>query len=170
MLILSHSTIHRLYDQGLEAVVRLVTRLEDQIEDLHAQLTRNPQPAIASLSKELAKTKRTLARRSLELLAQQQLNHQLLRRLRELEHMVERGAAPVVRDSHNSSLPPSSDPPRKKVPRTRSLRQKSGRKVGGQPGRRGVTLRQVARPDRLITHSPETCPGCGAALRFMGRK
>lgn len=87
VLILSHPTIRRFYDQGLEAVVRLITKLEDHSEDLQAQLTRNPQPAIASLSKELAKTKRTLARRSRELLAQQQLNHQLLRRLHELEQI-----------------------------------------------------------------------------------
>ena len=69
-----------------------------------------------------------------------------------------------MRDSHNSCLPPSSDPPWQKVLRTRSLRQKSGRKAGGQPGHRGATLKQSARPDHLITHAPETCPGCGAAL------
>jgi transposase len=80
-----------------------------------------------------------------------------------LEHEVER-AAPLTRDSHNSSLPPSSDPPWQKVPRTRSLRRKSGLKVGGQPGHGGDTLRQAAHPDRLIIHAPDTCPGCGAAL------
>jgi len=144
--------------------LRLVTRIEDRIEDLQAQLTCNPQPAIASLSKELAKTKRTLARRSQELLAQQQLNHQLLRRLRELEQIVERGAAPVGRDSHNSSLPPSSDPPWKKVPRTKSLRTKSGLKAGGQFGHAGATLRQTAQPDHVITYTPEACEGCGTSL------
>ena len=97
------------------------------------------------------------------MLEQQQLNHQLLSRIRELEHEVER-AGSVVRDSHNSSLPPSSDPPWQKAPRTSSLRQKSGRKPGGQPQHRGATLKQAAHPDHVITHAPEACSGCGASL------
>ena len=80
-----------------------------------------------------------------------------------MEHEVERGAS-VVRNSHNSSLPPSTDPPWQRVPRTKSLRQQSGRKVGGQPGHCGSTLKASQHPDHLITHAPETCPGCGAAL------
>jgi exonuclease VII large subunit len=80
---------------SLEAIVRLVTRLEDQIEDLQAQLTRHPQPLIAAVAKELAKTRQTLARRDTELLEQYQLNHQLLGRFRELEREVKRGAAVV---------------------------------------------------------------------------
>ena len=62
-------------------------------------------------------------------------------------------------------MPPSSDPPWKKALRTRSLRQKSGRRPGGQPQHRGATLRQSANADHLITHAPEACPGCGASLR-----
>lgn len=30
-------------------------------------------------------------------------------------------------------------------------------KVGGQPGHRGATLRQVAAPDQIITHTPDSC-------------
>jgi len=130
---------------------------------LEAQPIREPQPVIAALAKELAKFKATLARQSRELRELHQLNHRLLRRIRELEREVERGPG-IVRDSHNSSLPPSLDPPWQKVLRTRSLRKKSSRRVGGQPGHRGVTLMRVARPDHLITHSPETCPGCGSSL------
>lgn len=163
MNLLSEAHIRRIYAQGVEAVVRLVHRLADRVEELEAQPLREPQPVIAALAKELARAKRTLARRDTELLAQQQLNHQLLRRLRELEHEVERGAA-VERDSHNSSLPPSSDPPWQKAPRTRSLRRQSGRKVGGQPRHPGATLKRSKHPDQFITYAPETCPGCGASL------
>ena len=110
MNLLSEAHIFGIYDQGVEVIVRLVHRLADRIEELEALLIRSPQPVIVSLSKDLARAKRTLACQSQELLKQRQLNHQLLRRIRELEHEVER-SAPVTRDSHNSSLPPSLDPP-----------------------------------------------------------
>lgn len=164
MNLLSEAHIFRIYDQGVDAIVRLVHRLADRIEELEAQPIRFPQPVIARLSKELATLKRTLARQSQELLEQRQLNHRLLNRIRELEREVERGTPPVERDSHNSSLPPSLDLPWRKVSRTRSLRKKSGLRPGGQPGHRGATLKQTAHPDHVITHAPEACPGCGAAL------
>nr|QEO74502.1 hypothetical protein [uncultured bacterium] len=152
-----------LYSQGARAVLRYLQHLEGRIADAEARVTRSQQALVARLSQELARAKATLATKSAQLVEQQQLNHQLRARLRELEREIERGA-PVTRDSHNSNLPPSLDPPWQKVPRTSSLRQKSGRKVGGQPGHRGATLKQTAHPDRLITHAPETCPGCGSAL------
>jgi uncharacterized coiled-coil protein SlyX len=120
---LSEAHIFRIYDQGIDSVVRLVHPLADRIEELEARVICSPQPVIARLSKELAAAKRTLARQSQELLEQRQLNHRLLSRIRELEREVERGTA--ARDSHNSSLPPSLDLPWQKVKRTRSLRKKS---------------------------------------------
>ena len=67
-------------------------------------------------------------------------------------------------NSTNSGKPPSSDglskPPagKQKRRRTGSLREKSGRKPGGQKGHEGETLRQVAEPDAITDHYPETCP------------
>jgi transposase len=37
-------------------------------------------------------------------------------------------------------------------------------KVGGQPGHKGVTLRQVINPDQIVTHTPDTCPKCNSPL------
>jgi transposase len=163
MNLLSEAHIFKIYHQGAPAIVRLVQRLADRIDELEVQPLRAPQPVIASLAKELAKLKQTLTRQSQELLALHQLNHQLLRRLRELEHEVERGA-PAARDSHNSSLPPSSDPPWQKILRTSSLRKKSGLRVGGQPQHRGATLKPSERPDHVITHAPQACHSCGTSL------
>jgi transposase len=144
--------------------VRVVRRLESQIEDTAAQLIRSPQPVIALLTKELQQAKRTLLRQTDELRRARQLNHQLIRRIRELKLEVERAGTPVVRDSHNSSLPPSLDPPWQKVPRTRSLRQQTGKSVGGQFAHPGATLRQVQHPDKIILHALATCSTCGAPL------
>lgn len=70
----------------------------------------------------------------------------------------------INRDSHNSNQPPSLDLPWIKPKRTRSLRKHSGLKVGGQLGHEGVTLRQVAAPERIIIHSIEECQQCGVSL------
>jgi len=68
------------------------------------------------------------------------------------------------KDSSNSSKPSSSDPPWKK--KARSLRERSGRKPGGQPGHNGTTLRRVEKPDHVRHHAAEACLHC---LRSLGR-
>ena len=78
----------------------------------------------------------------------------LLERVQELE-------ARLAKDSHNSSKPPSSDGLGRK---TKSLRQKSGKKAGGQLGHRGETLRLVAQPDEVVEHRPAHCPRCQTPL------
>jgi transposase len=164
-MLVDRDYIFTLYQMGVGAIFRYFQQIENRVEDAEARAARAHDVQTAHLAKELASTKRTLARKSQQLLAERQLNHQLCRRIRELEREVERGTAAIERDSHNSSLPPSLDLPWKKVKRTRSLRQKTGMKVGGQPGHEGRTLRQVAQPDEVITHAPATCRACGRSIK-----
>ena len=81
--------------------------------------------------------------------------------LLELRARVKELEAQVALNSRNSSKPPSSDsvtrPPR-------SLRQRSGRKSGGQPGHPGKTLSLVAEPDHTAVHDPTHCAACGTGL------
>lgn len=79
----------------------------------------------------------------------------------------------IKKDSGNSSLPPSSDMVRPK--KDRSLRTKTGRKPGGQPGRKGRTLGMSAVPDHIEELVPCYCRACGRDLSevppaFEGRR
>src|SRR2546421_737719 len=68
----------------------------------------------------------------------------------------------LAKDSHNSSLPPSSD---RFVRPPKSLRTKSGKKPGGQKGHRGHHLQQVEEPDHILMHPVERCERCQHDLR-----
>ena len=67
-----------------------------------------------------------------------------------------------AKESHHSSLPPSSD---RLVRPPKSLRHKSGKKAGGQPGHRGHHLRQVEMPDEVLLHPVLCCEYCQHDLR-----
>jgi transposase len=163
-MIVDRNYIFTLYQMGAGAIFRYLQQIEHRIEDAEAHVARSQQAQVDLLTTELARTRATLDKKGQALVHERQLNRQLLRRIRELEREIERSSTSVERDSHNSSLPPSLDLPWKKPKRTRSLRKKTGLKVGGQPGHRGTTLRQVAQPDCVIIHTPEACAGCGAPI------
>lgn len=79
-------------------------------------------------------------------------------RVRQLERQVQALQGRLALTSRNSSKPPSSDGLAKPTPK--SLREKSGRRRGGQPGHPGRTLQPVEEPDHLVAHRLGTCP-CG---------
>src|ERR1700694_1090709 len=68
----------------------------------------------------------------------------------------------LAKDSHNSSLPPSSD---RFVRQPKSLRTKSEKKPGGQEGHQGTTLRFSKAPDEVIEHQVTVCACCQHDLR-----
>jgi transposase len=89
--------------------------------------------------------------------AQQVLIAELRARIAELERH-------LGLNSGNSGKPPSSDGLKKQPARVSSLRERSGKKTGGQKGHPGKTLSRTETPDATINHYPEVCEGCGAPL------
>lgn len=87
--------------------------------------------------------------------------------LAQIEALTERVRVLELRqskDSQNSHRPPSSDEPTFRRRRRKSLRQKSGKKPGGQPGHPGHALAPVEQPDVVLVHAPSSCVRCGHAL------
>lgn len=83
--------------------------------------------------------------------------------MQKLQARVEELEARSRKDSHNSHKPPSSDGYGKKKPK--SLRERSGRKPGGQQGHGGSTLRWVSNPDAVEHHRlPSHCDACAKKL------
>ena len=91
------------------------------------------------------------------------LIYALLDRLERAEERIKELERRLGLDSSNSSKPPSSDG-YKKPPKPQNLREKTGKKSGGQEGHQGTNLRQVEKPDHIVDHCPDVCGGCGEAL------
>ena len=68
----------------------------------------------------------------------------------------------LSRNSTNSHQPPATDGLAKPAPK--SLREKTGRKPGGQPGHPGATLALVENADHAQTHQTQLCT-CGFCQR-----
>jgi transposase len=89
-------------------------------------------------------------------------------RVKELEARVRELEGLLAKNSRNSNRPPSSDwvpPSFPPVHRTQSLREKSGKKPGGQEGHKGASLEMSEHPDRIVLHKVTHCSSCGHGLR-----
>ena len=86
-------------------------------------------------------------------------NAELKARIHELEH---------PKNSNNSSIPPSKDENRPK--KNQSLREKSGKKSGGQKGHKGHTLDMISNPDKVVNYYPTICEECGKDLSAIKSK
>ena len=69
-------------------------------------------------------------------------------------------------NSTNSSKPPSSDGLARPKPKPKSLREKTGKRPGGQEGHTGTTLVPKEKPDIVIKYEPQQC-SCGCDLNAV---
>src|SRR6266849_346802 len=83
----------------------------------------------------------------------QQMQEQMGSLTQQVKSLQERQA----KDSHNSSLPPSSD---RFTHKTKSLRKKSEKKSGGQEGHQGASLHWSSTPDEIIEKHVEQYEAC----------
>ncbi len=79
--------------------------------------------------------------------------------IKNLEARIAELEARLNQNSGNSGRPPSTD-----MFRPVSLRRKSEKKVGGQQGHPGSTLRMVSVPDAIVDHKILVCTACGSSL------
>ena len=168
--------LHELYHAGFDRMAHFVEQLLSHLAEVERHVGHRQQSTIDRLLKDGGRLAKRVERLKAQLLKQEMVNYQVTRRLQELQTELARRdteggeviPVDVRRDSHNSGLPPSLDLPAAKaahaVRRTRSLRRKSGKRVGGQVGHRGVTLRQVETPDRVQVDEPRRCRRCQASL------
>jgi len=71
------------------------------------------------------------------------------------------------KNSDTSSKPPSMDYPKKEsisINKNRSLREKSGKKSGGQKGHIGKTRSITNTPDEIVNCQTQECSNCGSCL------
>jgi transposase len=129
-------------------------RAEDELIQLRRD-KQQMQEHLAQRDELIAQMQRQLVQRD-ELIAQMQQQHAVL------SEQVQALQDQLKKDSHNSHLPPSSDRFHRQP---KSLRQKSGKKAGGQPGHPGSTLMLSPTPDTVIMHAVEQCEHCQRDLR-----
>jgi transposase len=98
-----------------------------------------------------------VAQRDARIAQQALLIAQLQEQVAALSQQVKELQDRQAKDSHNSSLPPSSDRFGRK---RKSLRKKSEKKSGGQEGHPGSTLRFSEKPDEVIEHRVSICACC----------
>lgn len=163
--------VREIYHRGVWAVADAFRRLYEMIEVeegrvqqlvavatvAHLRKIERLTGRIARLEEELAAKARQVRRLELEV---RESNRELKEARKQTRQAREAHLAHLLKDSQNSSMPPSAD--RRK--RTHSLRQKSGRKPGGQEGHPGATLQFAEQPDRIVIHSPQSCRLCGSSL------
>jgi len=132
--------------------------LKDKIHTLEQELARQA-PTIQMLQKYIADCERKIDELQAENATLKKESAVLAATVEKLKMHVKKLLARLKKDSSSSGKPPSTDVFRK--PKPQSLREKSGRKPGGQFGHPGHRLAPFENPDTIIEKKVEVCDECG---------
>lgn len=155
--LVDHRTIFNAWRQGPAAVIRLFEDAFGKYAVWEPPTPHQLQYTIDHCEDKIARLNKRVSSLEADLAKERHHSFTLSRKVSELESC-------LAKNSTNSSRPPSTDPTAVRLKKTKSLREKTGRRVGGQPNHIGHTLKQVARPDHIIRHSPPHCRACGESL------
>ncbi len=169
--VLRKTEVRVIYDQGVEAVAATIRQLYEMVEVEDERVHRLVASATAAHLQKIEQLTGRINRLEEELSNRVRQVHQLSLTVKDLTRQLKSAhqqtrlakdahLATVMKNSQNSSLPPSRDP----CKRRKSLREKSGRKPGRQVGHRGATREMVEQPNHLVIHAPESCHLCGSSL------
>ena len=121
-------------EEMIQELIQQIQKMSEQFQQQSEQLQQQ--------NEQLIKLREEIATKDAQIEA-------LTKKIEELTHK---------KNSGNSSTPPSKDGYQKPAPK--SLREKSGRKAGGQEGHKGSGMKIDREPDEVVQHKPERCAGC----------
>jgi transposase len=117
---------------------------------------------VAMLQKTIARYEEILGKKDKEIAALNKENHKLAGMLEKAVQIINKLRVRLHKNSSTSDKPPATDAFQK--PKPQSLREKSGKKPGGQKGHTGHTLALLPNPTRIRDRYPGVCNRCGHAV------
>lgn len=132
--------------------------IERYLEEFRSSMARM-ESTVAELTEDNARLNRRVEAQNVEIRSLKSENASLKDKLSKYEN------PEPPKNSGNSSVPPSKEKMSDEIKRrTKSLREKSGKRPGGQPGHEGNTRLKVDAPNEIETHQPNFCKECGRDL------
>ena len=147
----------RLENQGAKFMLK-----EEQYKETILMLTNDlgtTPGQIEMLQKYIAERESKIDRQQDEIHKLKEENNKLKRIVETLKNLISKLKARLKKNSSTSDKPPSTDTFAK--PKPQSLREKSGKKPGGQHGHIGHGPKLFENPNKIIEKKPCSCDQCG---------
>jgi len=139
-----------------------IAKLEEEIRRLKKELETAPEQ-IKMLQAYIAKCEAIIdeLKREIAQLKEEKIEH--LNVIEKLRQAIDKIKSKFKKNSSTSDKPPSSDVFAK--PKPQSMREKSGKKPGGQFGHTGHGPKLFETPTKIIEKKPQSCGNCGNGLQ-----